>query len=120
MPAPRSGSETALLHCEDPRASSQSGRTRPLVHRLEPDGRLERIDGALFGPTVVWGTVVAVHDWSSDSIWFSEPEGGRERLPLWVDAGFHADFRRMVPGTAVPTVVAVDVNGGQALWRASP
>lgn len=90
------------------------------MHRLNAAGTLERIDGAPFGPTAIWGTLVAVHDWSSDSIWVSESRGGWERLPLWRDAGFHATFLTMVPGTSVPTVVAVDEQGDQALWRAAP
>ncbi|MEX2424078.1 MAG: hypothetical protein WD990_08880 [Acidimicrobiia bacterium] len=90
------------------------------IHRLEPGGTLARLSRAPFGPTAVSGSVVSVHDWSSDSIWLSESGGGWERLPLWADAGFDGAFRTMVTGTDVPTVVAVDGNGRQALWRAVP
>jgi hypothetical protein len=91
------------------------------MHRLDVGGALVRMDDAPIGPTVVWGTVVAVHDWSSDSIWMSTPDDRWERLPLWTDAGFRATFREMVPGTDMPTVVAgVDVAGDAALWRVTP
>lgn len=90
------------------------------LHHLAVDGSLVRMDGAPYGPTVVWGTAVAVHDWSSGSVWMSGGEDRWERLPLWTDAGFRATFRGMVPGTDVPTVAGVGPAGEAALWRVSP
>jgi hypothetical protein len=90
------------------------------IHGLDPEGMLVRMDRAPFGPTVVSGSQVSVHDWSSDSIWTSVTGDEWERLPLWADVGFHASFRQLVSGTEVPTVLGVDANGVWALWRAAP
>ena len=90
------------------------------IQELGSDGTLQRMDRAPFGPTVVSGSVVLVHDWSSDSIWASGSAGGWDRLPLWADAGFQASFGQMVGGAVVPTVTGVDGKGQQALWRAAP
>ena len=90
------------------------------LHRLEPTGTLVRLDDAPFGPTVVAGTTVAVHDWSSESIWMSAADDRWERLPLWDVAGFDATFGELVAGADVPTVLGVDGTGNRALWRAAP
>ena len=90
------------------------------IHTLRADGTLARMDRAPFGPTAVAGTAVSVHDWSSDSIWVSESGSAWKRLPLWADAGFDATFRKLVSGTALPTVVAGAADSGQELWTAAP
>lgn len=86
------------------------------LHRFEGERGLVRIDRAPIGPTVAWGSKVAVHDWSNDSVWASSPDGWH-RIPLWSRDGFEASFRTLVPGTDVPTVVGESPTGEWAVWQ---
>lgn len=86
------------------------------LHRFEGERGLVRIERAPIGPTVSWGSEVAVHDWSNDSVWASSADGW-QRIPLWSRDGFHGSFRTLVPGTDVPTVVGVSAMGELAVWQ---
>jgi hypothetical protein len=81
------------------------------------DRRLVRLEGAPFGPTVGWGSGIGVHDWSTDSVWYSGDIGGWERFPLWSTHGFTDSFDDMVGGTDRPHVVATDAAGVRVVWR---
>lgn len=89
------------------------------LHRFEGLRGLVRIDRAPIGPTVSWGSEVAVHDWSSESVWTLTPDGW-QRIPLWSRDGFHGSFRTLVSGTDVPTVVGETATGELAVWRGEP
>ena len=89
------------------------------MNRFHPDLGLVRLEAAPRGPSVAWGSSIAVHDWSNDSVWLSKADGGWERLPLWSQHGFTGELAGMVDDAHVPTVVGVDADGGLVVWQTS-
>jgi hypothetical protein len=89
------------------------------LQRFEPTIGLVPIARAPFGPAATWGGGVAIHDWSTEGVWWSTGKGW-ERLPLWSRHGFTDTFVELVDGAAVPTVLAIGSDGEAAVWQIRP